>query len=537
MKRRRAGGLVAVVLLGGLVCTVGASAAVGSVQERHTGELMNRYASDAERAVETRTDGYENVLDDLARAVGAQSDMSADDFAAITSQLSRQRLPGATGVSFIVPARESQVTEVQRYWREKGASDLVLAPVAGAEEHLFGVLSRRLDGTSSISGRDLSQAVEPTEALRAARAGGQVSASRTYVLLRDRALPAAEQQLSFVLAAPVKGGLGTPDEGVFRGWVMMGMRGGDFMTEALRNTARGAIHVTLVDASVASSPRVVADSGTAPAGGDRSLRRERAVVVGGRQWQLRILPTGSLLSGADRHMTTWIGVGGVLITILLTALVAVLTNARRRALLQVEEATVALRADVAVRRETEARLRERDGELRHMAFHDPLTGLANRALFYQHAELAIARQNRYRDAMAVLYIDLDGFKQINDRLGHDAGDTVLKEVAARLKRCLRTSDTSARLGGDEFAVLAEQLTNPDDVNVVAGRIVESVGKPIEVRGESVVVTASVGVVLRQPGSTEVDDIIRFADRAMYGAKAAGKARYLVADPVMYPTAV
>ncbi len=173
-------------------------------------------------------------------------------------------------------------------------------------------------------------------------------------------------------------------------------------------------------------------------------------------------------------------------------------------------------------------LRARERQLNYLAFHDQLTGLANRVQFLDRAEHAVARQNREGDLLALLFIDLDGFKQVNDELGHHAGDRLLIAVTGRLKGCVRASDTLARLGGDEFAVLIEGLRSQDEAEVAAGRITHALDEAFNVDGRATTVTGSVGVALRYPGPAPVDDMLHRADWAMYAAKLAGKGRYVIA---------
>jgi diguanylate cyclase (GGDEF)-like protein len=330
----------------------------------------------------------------------------------------------------------------------------------------------------------------------------------------------------------VYGGLGTPDAGRFLGWVLLGMRGGDFINQTLRSRSRGAVTVTLIDLST-GKPAIVADTRTRPPTGPTQLNRRRTITVGQRSWQLRIYPTDALMTSTDRRRPI-VALGlGVLVTLLLTTIVGVLAGARNRAMAKVDRATAALRDDIERRRVIEARLREREGELKRLAFHDPLTGLANRTLFYERVEHALATHGRSAGTMAVLYIDLDGFKQINDNLGHTVGDAVLIEVAVRLRHCVRDSDTVARFGGDEFAALFEEISAPDDAETVADRVVRAIQRPFDIDGHSCHITASVGVALRQPSDPTADTILRHADDAMYVAKASGKGRFIIADNVAH----
>jgi diguanylate cyclase (GGDEF)-like protein/PAS domain S-box-containing protein len=168
-------------------------------------------------------------------------------------------------------------------------------------------------------------------------------------------------------------------------------------------------------------------------------------------------------------------------------------------------------------------------QLRHEAFHDPLTGLANRALFSDRVAHALMRRRRPDDRAAVLFIDLDDFKVVNDSLGHAAGDLLLTAVAERLRACLRGQDTAARLGGDEFGVLLED-SGEQEASEVAARLLAALGQPFTLEARQVFAQASIGIAMQPlgfaPGSaTTPDELLRNADAAMYTAKARGKARF------------
>jgi diguanylate cyclase len=167
------------------------------------------------------------------------------------------------------------------------------------------------------------------------------------------------------------------------------------------------------------------------------------------------------------------------------------------------------------------------GQLEHQAFHDGLTGLANRALFRERVGHALSRRSQAGTPLALLFIDLDDFKTVNDRLGHAAGDDLLAAVAGRLKTCVRGEDTVARLGGDEFAILLEQSSSHEVAVRVAGRVLEAMRPPFSLDGRQVQVGASVGVTVSD--ATGVDEVLREADVAMYTAKAHGKGRFELAS--------
>ena len=167
----------------------------------------------------------------------------------------------------------------------------------------------------------------------------------------------------------------------------------------------------------------------------------------------------------------------------------------------------------------------------HQAFHDSLTGLPNRALFLDRLELAHARARRSGRPIAVLFMDLDSFKNVNDSLGHAAGDELLLLVAGRLRRCLRPSDTAARFGGDEFALLLEDLDMATAAEGVAVRVLAALREPFVIQDQEVLVGTSIGIASSaSPGS---DDLLRNADLAMYRAKGLGKGRFQVFEPGMH----
>jgi diguanylate cyclase (GGDEF)-like protein/PAS domain S-box-containing protein len=193
--------------------------------------------------------------------------------------------------------------------------------------------------------------------------------------------------------------------------------------------------------------------------------------------------------------------------------------------------TVAVSRDVTARKAAEV-------ELAHQALHDALTGLPNRVLFLDRLKHALARSRRAgTGAVAVLFLDVDRFKVINDSLGHDVGDAVLVDVAGRLGRALRPSDTVARFGGDEFTVLCEEVANDAEALAIAQRIVEVFEQPFSLGGRDVVLSTSVGVAVAGSAHDRPEDLIRDADAAMYRAKERGRARYELFDAEMRAMAV
>jgi diguanylate cyclase (GGDEF)-like protein/PAS domain S-box-containing protein len=169
-----------------------------------------------------------------------------------------------------------------------------------------------------------------------------------------------------------------------------------------------------------------------------------------------------------------------------------------------------------------------EAELEHRALHDPLTGLANRTLLQDRLERMLARTQRLGTHVAVLFLDLDDFKVVNDTYGHDAGDRLLMAVADRLEPLLRASDTIARYGGDEFVVACDDVAGLSDIGAIIKRLSAAFDDPFVFEGVEVTVTTSIGAKLSSDGSEAPDTLIRDADAAMYQAKQAGRARHQIA---------
>lgn len=170
-------------------------------------------------------------------------------------------------------------------------------------------------------------------------------------------------------------------------------------------------------------------------------------------------------------------------------------------------------------------LRKKDEHVRHLAFHDPLTGLPNRALLLDRLEHRLAFSLREKERLGLMFIDLDHFKHINDTLGHHIGDGLLREVALRLSQCLRESDTVARMGGDEFVILLEHVEEPEAYTNLAQKLIACLAQPMMLDGHALQVSASIGIAGFPEDGTDSVELMKHADAAMYAAKSAGRGTY------------
>lgn len=296
-----------------------------------------------------------------------------------------------------------------------------------------------------------------------------------------------------------------------RGWII-----GSFDLAALARSAQAMQHgfaITVVHTSEGRRAEVVARLKGRPGGSPGSYT---ATLHLDGTWQIgvsgQLFVTG--MSAEEQGLIAFLT--GAIVTVLLAALLAVLARSRGHALAMVEQRT---------------------RELRHQALHDALTGLPNRVLALDRAEQMLARARRQGVPVAALYVDVDGFKHVNDSFGHAAGDALLRAVARRLESVVREGDTAARLGGDEFVVLVEGSTLDAGPELVAERLLEVLRAPYDLDGESgrpVSLSASVGIAsgLRE----SADELLRDADLALYEAKSAGRNRHVTFDSGMQTAA-
>jgi len=193
---------------------------------------------------------------------------------------------------------------------------------------------------------------------------------------------------------------------------------------------------------------------------------------------------------------------------------------------------ICVHVDLREIKEAEAKLLEKDQRLKHLIHHDVLTNLPNRALFYDRLEQSLQKAARHGQRVALLFLDLDRFKNVNDSLGHDIGDQLLREVASRLNGCVRASDTLARFGGDEFVVIIDPVQTLRGVTVVAEKILSNLPRVLEIQGMELFITPSIGISLFPSDGQDVEGMVRCAEVAMYRAKEEGRNNFQFYMPEM-----
>jgi diguanylate cyclase (GGDEF)-like protein len=303
------------------------------------------------------------------------------------------------------------------------------------------------------------------------------------------------------------------------GWVVAPFRISDLMASLYGERAQ-RIGFRVYDGTRLDAQALMHDSTRAAAAGDDGAARLPAVIeylqIAGRTWTLQVPSAGAGQEAPGPNRQPLILGAGVSLSLLLTLLTWNLATSRSRAR--------------ALAREMTRELRESEHRFRQLAQHDVLTGLPNRSLFGDRLQQALAQARRDRAKLAVIYLDLDKFKPVNDTLGHGVGDLLLKEVAKRMLGCVRQSDTVGRIGGDEFVVLLPHVDGHADALLVADKIRHALNQPFHLEGgHTANIASSSGVALYPDHGTDALGLSVAADQAMYLAKECGRNQVRLAD--------
>jgi diguanylate cyclase (GGDEF)-like protein len=513
----------ALLALGLAISLAGASLWRSSVRSDNSHEFKTT-STDVSETVETLLNRDADFVATLRAVLAMQPHQSATRFKRWFAELEgKQRQVGGLGTTVVERVSAGKLTAFQtRRDADPAFRALVggtILPVARGGRASYCLLSAGgtvtpfsqasgallqgdwCDPTSPIGGYGVSGTVQ-ARVMRATADSGQflvypVAAQGVRTLFVEAAF--------YRRGAPI--GSVAQRRAALAGWVAS-----SFDIAALLRQAMGAHHgldLALFHNNPGQSEQLIGRVGDA-AQAD-SLTHDTTIQIDGR-WRALVrgsAVTGGLSPNAQGALVLSVG---LLMSLLLFLLNLVLARSRERAF---------------------GMVREKTGELRHQAMHDALTDLPNRVLALDRAQQMLARARRHESSVAALYIDLDGFKHVNDTFGHAAGDALLRTVAERLMTVVRDSDTAARLGGDEFVVLLERSLNEAAPELVAERLLEVLGQPYDMRdklGRRLSVTASVGIATGVRASA--DELLRDADLALYEAKVSGRNRYAMFESSM-----
>jgi diguanylate cyclase (GGDEF)-like protein len=555
----------ATILIGGLVISLACGMLWRASVQKHDREAFKTSSTDVTETLETMLNRDNDFVAGLRAVMTMQPRLSASEFHRWFVQLEgRQRQVGSLGttVQVLVPASELAAFQARRNadpaFRALMSGKLVPVPntararyclisAGGAVTPFSGSTPRLLqsdwcDPRSLMGGYAVAQTTQAAITRAAAESGAYmvylVNAQGVSTLFVEsafyrqgaplrspaqrRAAVAGWISSSFDMSSLLRSAIGAHRD---LGLTVYHANPGGPM-EMVGQVGAGANQANAGQAGTGAGPAEVgsaaghAEVGSAAghASGAQSatdFTHTTALQIDGR-WMATVQGSATARGLSADVQGLLVFLSGALISALLFALVLVLSRQRERALGLVQSKT---------------------GELRHQALHDALTGLPNRVLAIDRAEQMLARARRQQIPVAALYVDIDGFKHVNDTFGHAAGDELLRIVAARLSGVVREGDTAARLGGDEFVVLVEGTSLDAGPELVAERLLEVLRQPCDMNGRvgrALSITASVGVAMGLRESA--DELLRDADVALYAAKAAGKNRYMLFQSTMHTAA-
>jgi diguanylate cyclase (GGDEF)-like protein len=520
--------LACAILLVGLAVSLGSALLWRSNVRTHDKQEFQTSATDVSETLQTLLQRDADFVATLRAVLTMQPRLSATGFDQWFAQLQgKQREVSGLGTTVVeaVPAADLATFQARRAGDPAFRAFVggTTVPVAASGRAHYCLLSA--GGTVTPYTRDVGQLVQGDWCNPASPIGGfadgGVSQAQLMQSITDSGqflvYPVNVENVStlFIEAAFYRRGARLQSiaqrRAAVAGWV-----GSSFEIAALIHEAIGTHHgldVALYHSNPGESEKLIGRAGAVSSAG--AFTHETTIQIDGR-WRA-VVRGSAIASGLSANLQGLIlFIVGAIVSLLLFALVRVLTRSREHALGMVYEKT---------------------GELRHQSLHDALTGLPNRVLALDRAEQMLARARRQQIPVAALYIDIDGFKHVNDTFGHAAGDDLLRVVATRLEGVVREGDTAARLSGDEFVVLVEGSALDAGPELVAERLLEVLRQPYEMDGQAgrqLSLTASIGIALGERASAA--DLLRDADVALYEAKAAGKNYYTLFQSSMQTAA-
>ena len=506
-------------LMVGLMISLGGGLLWRATVRSQIRQSFQTSATDVSETAETLLRSDADFVTTLRGVLTMQPNMSATRFDEWFAELQgKQREVGGLGTTVVevVPARELAAFQARRAADPAFRAFVggTIVPVASSGRARYCLLSA--GGTVTPYTREVGELVQGDWCNPASPIGGYsdggISQARLMQSITDSGqfsvYPITDQGVSTLFIEAAFYNRGAPLNTVAQrraavsGWV-----GSSFEITTLIHQAIGdyrGLSLTLYHRNPGQPEKLIGRVGAT--GSAVPLSHQITLQIDGR-WRVEVRgsATASGLSANVQGLALFLV--GTVISLLLFVLILVLSRSRERALGMVNEKT---------------------GELRHQALHDALTDLPNRVLALDRAEQMLARSRRLQIPVAALYVDIDGFKNVNDTFGHAAGDELLRTVATRLTGVVREGDTAARLGGDEFVVLVEGATLDAGPEVIAERLLEVLRQPYDMNGQigrQLSITASVGIALGERASA--DELLRDADVALYEAKAAGKNGYVL----------
>jgi diguanylate cyclase (GGDEF)-like protein len=467
---------------------------------------------ESNRRIEQRMQAYEQVLRGAVGLFAASDNVTRRDFRTYVDRLRlNENYPGIEGVGFSLLISPEQKEKHIASIRAEGFPDYTIRPEGVREVYSSIVYIEPFSGRNLRAfGYDMFSHPVRRAAMVQARDSGQAALSGKVTLVQEAANNA---QTGFLIYLPFYQ-RDAPVDTVeqrrthFVGWVYAPFRINDFMSGLIEENA-GNLSLKIYDGKeIADQALMYQDDQNASDDlSDSSMVRFQRLELAGHHWTVVASARSNFEERLDNDKAGLVLRGGIGASVLLTLLAWLLVDERARA---VSAARRALR----------------------LALYDMLTDLPNRKLFTDRLLHSLARAKRDKTQLAVMFIDLDKFKPVNDKFGHTVGDLLLKEVARRLQDCVRKSDTVARLGGDEFVVLIPTVQDKHGDTVVAEKILTTLAAPFYIDGHTLHISSSIGIAVYPEDGDDEKALLKNADAAMYHAKKSGRNNMKFFDPEM-----
>lgn len=453
--------------------------------------------------IEQRMAGYEQMLrgvQGLVATTGLDNRKAIHDYVE-TLQLDAN-FSGIQVIGVIEQVPQSRKAAHVAAMRRLGFADYTIHP-AGTRETYTPIIQREyyVGGKHAPLGLDTWDSPVRRLAMEKARDSGMPAITGKVQLAIDQGI---EENPGFIMYLPIFAREQARDSVSQRraslvGWVYAAFRMRDFMASLYGKQAEG-LAFTIHDDAVPSADALMYRNSDSSGG---AMSVNEYMVVAGHTWTLTLTTQDEFESRFGRDMSLMIAMSGIGLSLSMALLAWYMMTGRARALLLAAKMTE---------------------ELRHMAQHDSLTGLPNRALFSDRVQNALAHARRHEARFALIFLDLDNFKPINDNHGHAVGDLLLQQVAKRLHDSVRASDTVGRIGGDEFVLLMGELVATDAALALAEKIRQEVRRPYRIEGRELTISCSLGVAIYPDDGSDEIALTKSADTAMYRAKDCGRDR-------------
>jgi diguanylate cyclase (GGDEF)-like protein len=462
--------------------------------------------------IEQRMRTYEQVLRGAVGLFSASKTVTREDFRTYVDALNlTETYPGIQGIGFSVVVQPAELVEHVKTVRNEGFPNYDVLPKGPRSIYSSILYLEPFTGRNLRAfGYDMYSEPNRRAAMEQARDTGKGTVSNMVTLVQEAG---NDMQSGFLMYLPVYRN-GAPHDTLadrrksFIGWIYAPFRMDDFM-RGLNGERAGDLDIEIYDDGKISDETRMYDSNEAfsESKSNGKLKNISVLELDGRTWLIATTALPTFEESSDYDRSTLIFAGGITISLLVTVIIWLFLADRVRALHVAEQAM-------------------------QLALYDSLTGLPNRTLYTERLTQALARAKRRHAQLALLFIDLDKFKPVNDTYGHAVGDILLKEVAKRLRKCMRASDTASRLGGDEFVVLLPDIEGERGAQVVAEKILHELSRSFEVAGHQLEISASIGAAIYPDDGSDEKTLIKNADFAMYDAKKDGRNNVKFAQATM-----